>query len=293
MLTWHNEPHRRDKMVASMAAHILADRLVAGATGGSQQKGCTVACAYQSVIGTWEGCYDHAGLADHLGVPQWVPRLADRIYEGLPKDDQPAFSQAWLARLPVGVDVVTSGLSRRLMAWVIRESRGNMQRCRDAFVANRDKIPARIYDARQEVDKAVSHVWDLIDRALGGDVATPEVWNAAAGVCRTAAWAAWAAWAAGAAGAAWAAVADRADRADWGAGAAVAAVAALADWADRAAWDAGSAAAAGAAWADWAALTAGAAVAAWDACRLNGRQAYFRALADELLRGLDDLKPQP
>jgi hypothetical protein len=125
LIAYNNDLDRKAKIVASMVEHRRLDRLQQGATGGGN-KGCTVACAFQSVQGSWAQCYNHDGLADHLGVGGWLPRLADRIFEGLPKEEAAEFSEAWLTAIGVGDD--TSAVRDQLLGFLRAETYAAMGR---------------------------------------------------------------------------------------------------------------------------------------------------------------------
>ena len=76
MLSFHNDPAIKAKYLDRVKAHAKADRLIQG-TGWKGGKGCAVGCTLEA--------YDHSLYPIELGLPEWLARLEDRIFEGLPK----------------------------------------------------------------------------------------------------------------------------------------------------------------------------------------------------------------
>ncbi|MEY2855648.1 MAG: hypothetical protein RL030_2780 [Pseudomonadota bacterium] len=169
MLTYHGDPARKDAMVASMLAHRAADRIQQGETGTDGARGCAVACAFQSVTKEWAGCYSHLRLADHLGVPVWITRLVDRIFEGLPSAEAGDFAVAWLKALPIGADASRPELWLGLSRWLLTRSQDGVQRVR-ALVEKHKLYEAtdRVTKARAEVDSCLTDVFSLLDAMTTG-----------------------------------------------------------------------------------------------------------------------------
>ena len=168
MLAYHNDPSRKSKLVQSVADHIAADRLMQCATGGSREKGCTVACAHQSLLveeigleKSWEKAYNHASLAERMGIPEWIPRLVDTLYEGMNTEDSKQFSQDWIAAIPVGAD--TSKALPYMLAASVREA-GNAIRDQGA----------------SEVLRCCDDVLSLLLREIGGEEISHAIWSASA-----------------------------------------------------------------------------------------------------------------
>jgi len=96
MISYHGDVAIKEKFVLRFAAHRAADEVIQG-QGFSNGRGCFVGCTLDN--------YDHAQFPIQLGWPEWLARLADTIFEGLPKSEAPAFGTALLAAVPVGVDL--------------------------------------------------------------------------------------------------------------------------------------------------------------------------------------------
>ena len=96
MQAYHNDPAIKAKYIARIRAHRAADDLIKG-TGWNNGKGCAIGCTLES--------YDHARYPIELGLPEWLARLEDRIFEGLPTAQAMEFPERLLAAIPVGTDL--------------------------------------------------------------------------------------------------------------------------------------------------------------------------------------------
>ena len=96
MHSYHNDPAVKEKYQQRFAAHRAADEVVQG-TGFDNGRGCFVGCTLDE--------YDHSRFPVELGWPEWLARLAESIFEGLPKAEAPQFGTDFHAAIPVGVDL--------------------------------------------------------------------------------------------------------------------------------------------------------------------------------------------
>ena len=96
MLSYHNDPAVKEKSQLRFAEHRAADSVIQG-TGYENGRGCFVGCTLKR--------YDHSQFPIELGWPEWLARLADSIFEGIPKAEAPQFGTDLLAAVPVGVDL--------------------------------------------------------------------------------------------------------------------------------------------------------------------------------------------
>lgn len=96
MLSYHSDPAIKEKYLARVRAHAAADRLVQG-TGWANGKGCAVGCTLEA--------YDHSRYPLELGLPEWLARLEDATFEGLPTELAMSWPERFLAAIPVGVDL--------------------------------------------------------------------------------------------------------------------------------------------------------------------------------------------
>ena len=96
MISYHNDPAVKAKYVARFAAHRAADEVIQG-QGFENGRGCFVGCTLDA--------YDHEQFPIELGWPEWLARLADVIFEGLPKSESAQFGTDLLEAVPVGIDL--------------------------------------------------------------------------------------------------------------------------------------------------------------------------------------------
>jgi hypothetical protein len=116
-LSFKNDPKIKTALVKRMDHHIELDNLVQGATGDNG-KGCTVWCALNN--GELKRGYDHSAFPDVLGLPEWLARLQDAIFEGLTEEDAKWFSSQWVKAIPVGKDL--TGVKWKFCAFVLKEN---------------------------------------------------------------------------------------------------------------------------------------------------------------------------
>jgi hypothetical protein len=158
LLSYKNDKKIKASLIKRMETHIALDELVQGATG-QNGKGCTVWCALNN--GDISNGYTHSKFPDVLGLPEWLARLQDRIFEGLSVKEAKKFSIAWVKAIPVGRDL--EKVKHRFALWVLRDG---------------------VYNTRQHIKdekrlKAFDKVCDLLDRECLGDAPTKEEWTSA------------------------------------------------------------------------------------------------------------------
>ena len=105
--TMQTDTITRPPLMAPMArAHRDADRLAAGHYyEGDEAKwtGCSIGC-FAREIGYEDGEGHHAAVAEHYGYPEWLARLQDTIFEGLPASER----AEWHVQIAEAVDRVNA-----------------------------------------------------------------------------------------------------------------------------------------------------------------------------------------
>jgi hypothetical protein len=171
-LSYHSDPSVKARHVEMAKAHLKMDMLRAGTYGegnGKSFKACSVGCFAHDINKKRDD--KHAVVAEDAGWPEWLVRLNDTLFEGLPEDERNDFHVALREAVPVGVDLepVRHKLAiRRLM------------RVRAIVEA----LPSADYISA--VIAAINGVLRLHEAESGGNVCTLDDWSAA----RSAAWAA-------------------------------------------------------------------------------------------------------
>ena len=241
MLSFKNDATIKEALIHRMDKHIELDELVQKATGEGG-KGCTVWCALNN--GEIKEGYNHAAFEKILGLPEWLAKLHDTIYEGLTVKDSKWFSKEWVRAIPVGknLDII----KWKFCAFILKE---NIARVLVLNIKN---------DLKKQVVDAINGCLSLHESAIASgkwdkSAARSAAWSAA----RSAAWSA-------AVSAVRSAAESAAESAAWSAESAVRSAAESA--AESAAWSAESAARS----------------AAWSA-ESAARSAAYKKYADELL----------
>lgn len=198
--------------------HYAADMLLKGTYGNDENgfKGCSVGCHLHHInpdmsaddIEYFDG--KHKIVADYYGYPEWLARLQDTVFEGIPQGENNLWHVKFaetLSKLPD--DYNWQAALHRVHAAILRIS----------------------YRTAGTAQQVVQTVIDLHERASRGEIIEDDAWSAAWSAARSAAWSASSA----AESSAWSAAASAA----WSA-------ASSAAWSE--AWSAASSAASSAAW---------------------------------------------
>jgi hypothetical protein len=96
MKAFHNDPKLKQRYLNRALAHQAADEIIKGKYW-ENGKGCAVGCTIHS--------NNHAAYETELGVPEWLARLEDRIFEGLSNDEAKDFPFLFLDAINVGSDL--------------------------------------------------------------------------------------------------------------------------------------------------------------------------------------------
>ena len=166
LLSYHNDPLVKAKYIARFAAHRAADEVIQG-RGFIEGRGCFVGCTLDA--------YDHSRFPVELGWPEWLARLADTIFEGLPKTEAAQFGTDLLEAVPIGVnlDFVHNG-------FLLTVQRRNLERIKDKTTPGADACIAAIKVVINLLEKDVA-VWSAAESAA---------WSAAWSAAGSAAWSA-------------------------------------------------------------------------------------------------------
>jgi hypothetical protein len=93
---FHNKKSVKTLYVNRVKAHRSADEIVKGQywIGG---KGCAVGCTIHSSI--------HNAYETELGIPEWLARVEDAIFEGLPDSSAMSWPEKFLSSIKVGANL--------------------------------------------------------------------------------------------------------------------------------------------------------------------------------------------
>ena len=94
MLSFRNDIKVKNKYLKRLKEHRIADEIVKGYYW-ENGKGCAVGCTVHS--------NNHRAYEYQLGIPEWLARLEDVIFEGLPNEEAKLWPELFLKSIPVGV----------------------------------------------------------------------------------------------------------------------------------------------------------------------------------------------
>ena len=111
VLAYHGDPALKAAVLAQMADHRAAERLVTGTYWDwTVGRGCAVGCLTHDPDG------GHAEYPVRWGIPEELAWIEDEIFESLPLEDALAWPERFLAAIEPGADL--SGIRA---AWVAAE----------------------------------------------------------------------------------------------------------------------------------------------------------------------------
>jgi hypothetical protein len=157
MKAFHNDQKVKDKYLLRVREHRLADEIVKGKYW-EDGKGCAVGC---TIHGS-----NHKSYETELGIPEWLARVEDVIFEGLPNERAKEWPEQFLNAICPGAD-----LSTVEAPFVIYILEGNLKNF------DNEKNP--------DIVKATE---DIITLYKIGDLAPSPAWSAAESAARSAAY---------------------------------------------------------------------------------------------------------
>lgn len=112
MLAFHAKTTVKDHYLAAAEFHAWTDRYQQGLYFDPQNlRGCAVGCWSKDPFG------GHAGLAEEMGVPEDLLRLADQCFEALPDGQFQTWPLRFARAIPVGADL--GGVRGRFLKWLL------------------------------------------------------------------------------------------------------------------------------------------------------------------------------
>ena len=166
LLSFHNDPAIKEQYVARLRAHALADELVQEQYW-ENGKGCAVGCTIHSS--------NHAAYETMLGLPEWLARLEDTLFEGLTNADAKRFAVEFLEAIPVGVAL--DRVKGQFHVFLLQENLDRVQSL---------PLPP---DLKQQILAAIQRVLTLHEQSLVSGVSVTEsVWRAAESAAESAVW---------------------------------------------------------------------------------------------------------
>ena len=109
MQAFHNDQSIKEKYLSRVKAHYAADEIIKGKYW-EDGKGCAVGCTVHS-------------SEKELGVPQWLARVQDRLFEGMPNADAKEFPVKFLEAINIGSDL--NKIKTPFLLYIVRSARNS------------------------------------------------------------------------------------------------------------------------------------------------------------------------
>src|ERR1700730_6830463 len=93
MKSFHNDPKIKAKYLKRVKDHFKADEIVKGKYW-ENGKGCAVGCTIHDS--------NHKLYETELGIPEWLARVEDTIFEGLPNERAKLWPEQFLKAIKPG-----------------------------------------------------------------------------------------------------------------------------------------------------------------------------------------------
>mgnify|MGYP001571885058 FL=1 len=112
LISYKNDEKLKSSFLAEIVKHRKADQIEQGTYGrqNGTWKGCAVACSVRS-LAILKGeelktdYNDHKRYETDLGIPEWLARLEDTIFEGLMEKEAKLWPEQFAKAIPVGVNL--------------------------------------------------------------------------------------------------------------------------------------------------------------------------------------------
>ncbi len=198
LISYKNDKGLKDMLVKEIERHRKLDKIVQGRYGknedGDNFRGCAVGCSIHSLNVKLNKDFspnDHSVYEKELGIPEWLARLEDTIFEGLPKNEAVKWPSAFAKSVPVGVNL--EPIKWKFCAFILKE---NIERVLTLTIS--DDLKKQVVDAIRGClslhENAIrTGIWDESAARSAVESARSAAWSAAWSA-RSAAWsAAWSA----------------------------------------------------------------------------------------------------
>ena len=165
LLSFHNDKKIKQKYVARLKAHAEADEFIKGKYW-EDGKGCAVGCTIHS--------NQHKAYETELGLPEWLARLEDQIFEGLSNENAKKFAVDFLLSIPVGKDL--ESVKWKFCSFVLKE---NLRLVQKLQISEELKV---------KVSEAIRGSLRVNESAIKNNKWDVSAWSAAESAAESAAW---------------------------------------------------------------------------------------------------------
>ena len=189
---------KKEVLLKEIKKHRLADEIVQGTYGkkqGDKFLACGVGCSIHSINAIRGKRYqtsNHKVYETELGIPEWLARLEDTIFEGLPEDKAKLWPEQFIKAIPEGINL--EPVKWKFCAYLMKE---NIDRVLKLDISD---------ELKEQVVGAIRQVLAVHETAVKtGQWNESAAWSAAWSAARSAESAAWSAAESAAWSAAWSA----------------------------------------------------------------------------------------
>lgn len=111
MKAFLDDPQLKADLLEQIKWHREQDAIIQGTYGegsGKNWKGCAVGCSIHSLSKLKGREFDTSGhriYETELGIPEWLARLEDALFEGLPKEAAVKWPERFIQSISVGADL--------------------------------------------------------------------------------------------------------------------------------------------------------------------------------------------
>ncbi len=164
MLSYHNDENLKKLVVSEMKKHQEQDQFIKGSYENlnGKFKGCAVGCTIDSINKILNKFYrtnDHKVFEETIGVPDWLARLQDTFFEGLPLGDNSQFAVDFLEAIPIGINL--KPVRWKFCSFILREGMDRMLSQPDLS----DELRTQVVNSMREVlilhESAINTgIWD-------------------------------------------------------------------------------------------------------------------------------------
>ena len=188
LVSYKNDINLKNLLIEEVKNHRKMDMIVKGSYGkpNNPEEGfCAIGCSIHSLNIKLYKNYktdDYSVYEKELGIPEWLARLEDTIFENLPYNKEMKWPEQFLSAIPVGVNL--EPVKWKFCSYLMNE---NIKRVEKLKID--DSLKKQVLDAIKQIksvhDIAIkTGVWD------GAESATRSAESAAWSAARSAAWSA-------------------------------------------------------------------------------------------------------
>ncbi len=185
MLAYKNDTKLKTKFIKEIKWHQDQDKIIKGTYqegSNGDFRGCAVGCSIHSLNRMKSKNFatnNHALYETELGIPEWLARLEDTIFEGLPTEEAKKWPLKFSKAIPVGVNL--QPVKWKFSAYLMKE---NIDRVLSLDISD---------DLKEEVVKAIRGVLSVHEEAIktgkwDESVAWSAAWSVAWLAAKLAAW---------------------------------------------------------------------------------------------------------